>query len=201
MKVFHGWIRESIAGNKPLDQFARELIAARGSTYENPAANWWRANRDPITRAESTARVFLGTQLNCAQCHNHPFERWTQDDYYNWAGLFARLDYKIVENKRKDTNDTRDFKGDQIVLLKASGSVKNARTGEAATPRFLGGDAPQGDDELLALAEWLPHSPMFARMQVNRVWFHLMGRGLVDPVDDFRASNPPSHPELLDALA
>ena len=154
-----------------------------------------------MTRAESTARVFLGTQLNCAQCHNHPFERWTQDDYYNWAGLFARLEYKIVENKRKDTNDTREFKGDQVVLLKASGSVKNARTGEAATPRFLGGDAPQGDDELLALAEWLPHSPMFARMQVNRVWFHLMGRGLVDPVDDFRASNPPSHPELLDALA
>ena len=204
MKDFHGWIRESIAANKPLDVFARELIAARGSTYENPAANWWRANRDPVTRAESTARVFLGTQLNCAQCHNHPFERWTQDDYYNWAGLFARLDYKIVENKRKDTNDTREFKGDQIVLVKASGSVKNARTGEAATPRFLGGDAPQTSaerDELLALADWLPHSPMFARMQVNRVWFHLMGRGLVDPVDDFRASNPPSHPELLDALA
>ncbi len=204
MKDFHGWIRESIAGNKPLDVFARELIAARGSTYENPAANWWRANRDPVTRAESTARVFLGTQLNCAQCHNHPFERWTQDDYYNWAGLFARLDYKIVENKRKDTNDTREFKGDQIVLVKAEGSVKNARTGEPATPRFLGGDAPQTSadrDELLALAEWLPHSPMFARMQVNRVWFHLMGRGLVDPVDDFRASNPPSHPELLDALA
>ncbi len=204
MKVFHGWIRESIAANKPLDQFARELIAARGSTYENPAANWWRANRDPVTRAESTARVFLGTQLNCAQCHNHPFERWTQDDYYNWAGLFARLDYKIVANDRKDANDTREFKGDQIVLVKAEGAVKNARTGEPATPRFLGGDAPQTSaerDELQALADWLPHSPMFARMQVNRVWFHLMGRGLVDPVDDFRASNPPSHPELLDALA
>ena len=204
MKVFHGWIRESIAGNKPLDVFARELIAARGSTYENPAANWWRANRDPVTRAESTARVFLGTQLNCAQCHNHPFERWTQDDYYNWAGLFARLDYKIVENNRKDTNDTREFKGDQIVLVKADGAVKNARTGEPATPRFLGGDAPQTSaerDELLALADWLPHSPMFARMQVNRVWFHLLGRGLVDPVDDFRASNPPSHPELIEALA
>ena len=201
MKVFHAWIRESIARNKPLDLFARELIAARGSTYENPAANWWRANRDPVTRAESTARVFLGTQLNCAQCHNHPFERWTQDDYYNWAGLFARLDYKIVENTRRDENDTREFKGDQIVLVKADGAVKNARTGENATPRFLGGDAPDQKDELLALAEWLPRSPMFARRQVNRVWFHLMGRGLVDPVDDFRASNPPSHPELLDALA
>src|SRR4030095_11550642 len=79
MKVFHDWIRESIAANKPLDQFARELVAARGSTYQNPPANWYRANRDPVQRAENTARVFLGTQLNCAQCHNHPFEKWTQD--------------------------------------------------------------------------------------------------------------------------
>jgi hypothetical protein len=204
MKVFHGWIRESLAQNKPLDVFARELIAARGSTYENPPANWWRANRDPITRAESTARVFLGTQLNCAQCHNHPFERWTQDDYYNWAGLFARLDYKVLDNKRRDKNDTREFKGDQIVLLKASGSITNPRNGESAVPHFLGGESPQTTperDELLALADWLPHSPMFARMQVNRVWFHLLGRGLVEPVDDFRASNPPSNPELLDALS
>jgi hypothetical protein len=90
MEVFHGWIRESIAKNKPLDQFARELVAARGSTYQNPPANWWRANRDATTRAENTARVFFGTQLNCARCHNHPFERWTQDDYYNWSAVFAR---------------------------------------------------------------------------------------------------------------
>ncbi|MGB8166379.1 MAG: DUF1549 and DUF1553 domain-containing protein, partial [Chthoniobacteraceae bacterium] len=204
MKVFHGWIRESIAKNKPLDQFARELIAARGSTLKNPPANWWRANRDPVTRAENTARVFLGTQLNCAQCHNHPFERWTQDDYYNWADLFARIDYKLSDEKGGDKNDKHEFKGDQTVLIKASGSVLNARTGEPAVARFLGGEKPQVSkerDELLALADWLPHSPMFARMQVNRVWFHLLGRGLVDPVDDFRASNPPSHPELLDALA
>ena len=204
MKVFHGWIRASIAQNKPLDQFARELIAARGSTLQNPPANWWRANRDPVTRAENTARVFLGTQLNCAQCHNHPFERWTQDDYYNWAGLFARLDYQLSGEKPKDESDKNEFRGDQTVLIKASASVTNVRTGEPAVPAFLGGEKPRvsGErDELLALAEWLPHSPMFARMQVNRVWFHLLGRGLVDPVDDFRASNPPSHPELLDALA
>jgi hypothetical protein len=204
MRVFHGWIRESFARNKPLDQFARELVAARGSTYQNPPANWWRANRDPITRAENTARVFFGTQLNCAQCHNHPFERWTQDDYYNWATLFARLNYKIIENKRKDTNDQQEFNGDQIVELKPTGSIVNPRSGEVAQPRFLGGEAPQitaEHDELLALADWLVQSPMFARMQVNRIWFHLMGRGLVDPVDDFRASNPPSHPELLDLLA
>jgi len=203
VRVFHDWIRASIAANQPMDQFARELLAARGSTFENPPANWWRANRDPITRAESTARVFLGTQLNCARCHNHPFERWTQDDYYNWAGIFARIDYKVPPDKRDDKNDTHEFKGDQTVLITAKGSVTNARTGEPATPRFLGAGAPKfgaGEDELTALADWLPHSSMFARMQVNRVWFQLLGRGLVDPVDDFRASNPPSHPELLDAL-
>jgi hypothetical protein len=204
MRVFHGWIRESIASNKPLDQFARELISARGSTYENPPANWWRANRDPITRGENTARVFFGTQLNCARCHNHPFERWTQDDYYNWAALFARVDYKIIENNRRDKNDQQEFNGDQIVQIKARGSLNNPRIGEPAVPRFLGGIAPEmtaEHDELQSLADWLSHSPMFARMQVNRIWFHLMGRGLVDPVDDFRATNPASHPELLDALA
>ncbi len=204
MRIFHGWIRESIAKNKPLDQFARELIAARGSTYKNPPANWWRANRDTTTRAENTARVFLGTQLNCAQCHNHPFERWTQDDYYDWSALFARIDYKIDDNKRTDKNDQKEFKGDQTVLIKATGAILNPRTGEDATPRFLGAGKPPVDkerDELLALADWLPHTPMFAKMQVNRIWFHLMGRGLVDPVDDFRATNPPSHPELLEHLA
>jgi hypothetical protein len=156
-----------------------------------------------VTRAENTARIMLGTQLNCAQCHNHPFERWTQDDYYNWAGLFARIDYKLSGEKGKDKSDKNEYKGDQTVLIKTKATVTNARTGEPAKPRFLGGEAPKTDsehDELLALADWLPHSPMFARMQVNRVWFHLLGRGLVDPVDDFRASNPPAHPELLDAL-
>ena len=204
MDVFHGWIRESIAKNKPLDQFARELIAARGSTYENPPANWWRANRDATTRAENTARVFLGTQLNCARCRNHPFERWTQDDDTTTGPRsFARVDYKIVENKAKDKSD-QEFKGDQIVLMSGGESVTNPRTNEPATARFLGGETPQTGserDELQALADWLARSPMFARMQVNRVWFHLLGRGLVDPVDDFRASNPPSHPALLDALA
>ncbi|MEQ1861218.1 MAG: DUF1549 and DUF1553 domain-containing protein [Chthoniobacteraceae bacterium] len=201
--VFHGWIRKCIAENMPVDEFARELVGARGSTYKNPPANWYRANRDPVQRAENTARVFLGTQLNCAQCHNHPFERWTQDDYYNWAALFARVDYVVKDNKRSDKSDKHEFNGDQFVTLKALGSVLNPRTGQPATMRFLGGGKPvitPRSSELASLAEWLSHSPMFARMQVNRVWFNLFGRGLVDPVDDFRASNPPSHPELLDAL-
>lgn len=203
MKVFHAWIRESIVKNKPLDQFAAELVKARGSTYENPPANWYRANRDPVTRAENTARVFLGTQLNCAQCHNHPFERWTQDDYYDWAALFARVDYEVKDNKRTDKSDKNEFKGDQRVTLKKVASITNPRSGQPAVMRFLGGGKPTmtpRSSELLSLAEWLSHSPMFARMQTNRIWYHLLGRGLTDPVDDFRASNPPSHPELLEAL-
>jgi hypothetical protein len=206
VKTFHGWIRDSLAENKPLDQFAREIIAGRGSTYTNAPANYYRANRDPIQRAEGTAQVFLGTRLNCAQCHNHPFDRWTQDDYYNWAGLFARVDYKILENKRTDKSDKHEFKGDQVVFLAKKGEVKNPRLNQPATPRFLGGPAPritEEQDELQSLADWLtsPDNAMFSRTQVNRVWFHLMGRGLVDPVDDFRMTNPASHPALLDALA
>ena len=201
VSVFHAWIRASIAANKPMDVFARELVAARGSTYENPPANWWRANRDPVSRGENTARVFLGTQINCAQCHNHPFERWTQADYYDWTSVFRRVDYKIVKNDRKDTNDQKEFRGEQIVNMSGKARVVNPRTGEAAAMRFLGGGpVPEGKDELDALGDWLSRSPQFARMQANRVWANLLGRGLVDPPDDFRASNPPSHPELLDAL-
>ncbi len=209
MKAFHQWIHESIAANKPLNQFARELISARGSTYTNPPANWYRANRTPVERAENTAQLFLGARLKCAQCHNHPFEHWTQDDYHNWTAVFARVDYKILENKRGDENDKHEFVGDQIVFLTNHATWTNPRTGKPATARLLGGPAIAdlklaGDsDELDALADWLTSrdNPWFAKMQANRIWLHLMGRGLVDPADDFRASNPPSHPALLDELA
>jgi hypothetical protein len=242
IETFHRWIRRSILENKPLDQFAREIIAARGSTYFNPASNFYRAIREPVARAEAVAQVFLGTQLRCAQCHNHPFDKWTQDDYYDWADVFARLNYKVLENRRRDNNDGHEFKGEQIVFVATKGEVKNPRSGKAAHPRFLGesspmtlsaegsSDGPAPDpskggeriqpppnkvpllggvrggfvaDELDALADWVtsPNNPFFARAQVNRVWFHLMGRGIVDPIDDFRATNPPSHPALLDALA
>ncbi len=209
MTAFYNWIHQSIVENKPLDRFARELVSARGSTYTNAPANWYRANRTAVERAENTAQLFLGARLKCAQCHNHPFERWTQDDYHNWTAVFARVDYNILENKRTDTNDKHEFVGDQIVFLTNNVSWTNPRIGKPATPRLLGGKTiaelklPQDRDELDALAEWLTsrENPWFAKMQANRIWFHLMGRGLVDPVDDFRASNPPSHPALLDALA
>jgi hypothetical protein len=212
------------------------LIAARGSTYLNPAANYYRASRDPITRAEAAAQVFLGTRLQCAQCHNHPFDHWTQDDYYSWAAVFGKVQYKVLENRRQDSNDSHEFKGEQIVYVAQKADVKNPRTGKAAAPRFLGASGAPSDcttqkaehknpdrnissrntqhatrftaieessDELELLAAWItsPKNPFFARAQVNRIWYHLMGRGIVDPIDDFRATNPASHPALLEALA
>ena len=208
VQAFHRWIRQSIAENKPVDAFAREIVAARGSTYDNPPANYYRANRDAITRGEATAQVFLGTRLQCAQCHNHPFDRWTQSDYYNWAAVFGGIDYKIIENRRRDNNDKHEFAGEQIVFVSDKVNVKDARTGKPAKPRYLGAASPSAGTEsatsrLDDLASWMtsPENPLFARAQVNRIWSHLMGRGIVDPIDDFRATNPPTHPELLDALA
>jgi hypothetical protein len=205
VEKFYTWIRDSFARGRPLDEFVRQLIVARGSTYEHPAANYHRACRDAATRGEAAARLFLGTRLQCAQCHNHPFDRWTQDDYYSWAALFARIDYKIVDNKRLDDLDKNEFVGEQIVLVKDEGEVNDPRTGQKAPPRFLGerrGLAADAD-RLAELADWLtsPANQSFAKAQVNRIWYHLMGRGLVEPVDDFRETNLASHPDLLDALA
>jgi len=205
MKAFHGWIRDAIAANRPMNEFVSEMISSRGSTYHEPASNFYRANRMPQTRAVAAAQVFLGTRLQCAECHNHPFDRWTQDDYYNWSAIFGQVDYKILDNQRKDKNDKHEFKGEQVVFLNPKLTVENPRTGENARPRFLGADMPklaERQDELQAAAKWLTSesNPLFAKAQVNRIWYHLMGRGLVDPVDDFRLTNPASHPKLLDEL-
>jgi hypothetical protein len=206
VRAFHAWIRQSIVDGKPLNEFARELIAARGSTYSEPAANFYRALRDPHARAEAVAQVFLGIRLQCAKCHNHPFDGWTQHDYHSLAAFFARVDYRILDNNRRDKFDKHEFDGEQIVLMTREGEVKHPRSGEVLRPRFLGGATPElapTADRLRALADWVaaPDNPFFARAQVNRVWFHLFGRGLVDPNDDFRASNPPVNAPLLDALS
>ena len=201
--VFHDWIRASVTEDKPLNTFAAELIAARGSTYKVPATNFYRALRTPEERSEATAQVFLGVRLQCAKCHNHPFDRWTQDDYYAWSNFFARIDYEIVENKRRDKNDKHEFSGEQIVQIKDKGDVKNPTTKQIAGLRFLGegdvivaeekiaGDPPP--DRLQQLAAWLSDNAneRFATTQANRIWAQLMGQGIIDPVDDFRSTNPP----------
>jgi len=202
VEVFHSWMRQSFAEGKPLDVFVREIVAARGSTYDVPPANFWRAHREPIIRAETTAQVFLGARIGCAKCHNHPFDRWLQDEYHDWAAVFTGIDYEIVKNERKDDLDKHEFVGEQIVKLKDLEERKNPRTGEAATPRLLGEEGIPEGDRLEMLAAWLtsPANRRFASSQVNRIWFHCMGRGLVEPVDDLRDTNPASHPALLEQL-
>ena len=203
---FHRWIQKSIADNRPLNEFVQEILAASGSSYQNPAANFYRAVRDPIERAESTAQLFLGKRLKCAQCHNHPFDRWTQDDYFGWAGWFTQVDYKVLENRRKDSNDQHEFVGNQVVWMKGQGGIRDPRDGSHAQPALLGATPQQTDQsedrQLERLAKWVTskENPWFAKAQANRVWYHLMGKGLVDPIDDLRPTNPPTHPEALNFL-
>jgi hypothetical protein len=205
VQAFHRWIRDCMAEGKPLNEFARELIAAKGSSYRQPATNFYRALRDPQSRAEAFGEVFLGIRLQCAKCHNHPFDQWTQKDYYSLSAFFARIRYKILENNRSDRLDSHEFDGEQVVWEAQKGEIERPRSHEAMPPRFLGDDTPKlaaDADRLVALADWVarPDNPFFARTQVNRVWYHLMGRGIVEPNDDFRASNPPSNGPLLKAL-
>ncbi len=206
VRAFHHWIRQNIASGRALNEFARDVIAGQGSTYREPASNFYRALRDPQSRAEAVAEVFLGIRLQCARCHNHPFDRWTQDDYYGLAAFFTRIRYKIVSNRRRDKLDTHAFNGEQIVWQAPCGELRHPRTGKVVPPHFLGDSThalPPNADRLRALADWIarPDNPFFARTQVNRIWYHLLGRGLVDPEDDFRASNPAIDGPLLDALA
>ncbi|HZT82556.1 MAG TPA: DUF1549 domain-containing protein, partial [Gemmataceae bacterium] len=172
VQALHGWVRRAILDGKPLDQFARELIAGRGSTYAHPAANYYRALRDPYTRAEATAQVFLGVRLQCAKCHNHPFDRWTQDDYHRFAAFFPRVQYRILENNRRDKLDKHEFDGEQVVWTARAGEVRHPRTGEPLAPKFLGAPAPafaRDADRLQALADWVGSrdNPFFARAQAN----------------------------------
>src|SRR5207248_9276456 len=170
VKVFHAWIRQSIADNKPLNQFARELVSSRGSTYKDPAANYYRALRDPQVRSEAFAQVFLGIRMQCAKCHNHPYNQLTQNDYHQLAAFFPRVQYKIIENKRKDKLDSHEFIGEQIVFMDDKGEVKHPVSGLVLAPKYLGGDEVKlgaKQDRLLLLADWVAdaRNPYFARTQ------------------------------------
>jgi hypothetical protein len=202
--AFQRWLRDQIAADVPLTDLAEELITGTGSTWANPPASFYRTNRDPETSAESFGQIFLGVRLQCARCHNHPFDVWTQDDYYGLAATFANVRRKEVNNLRQDRLNTHEINGDVLVHLDGRPRMTQPVSGERLSPKAPGGNALEIDlnaDARGALAQWLTQSDrQFARNMANRIWFHLLGRGIVEPVDDFRISNPPSNPELLNAL-
>lgn len=197
--LFAAWIRDSLAANKPYDEFVAEILTASGSQNENPPAIWYRAVRKSPEYVESVAQAFLGVRIQCAQCHHHPTERWSQEDYFGLAAVFSRVG-------RKGGFADAEVPTDEIIYLKQTGSVIHPRTGAVLPPRPLGGpnfELGLHDDPRLSLARWMtqPENPFFARTMVNRMWAHFLGRGFVHPIDDSRSTNPPSNPELLDSLA
>ena len=203
--VFQRWLRDQIAADVPMDEFARRIVAARGSTWANPPAGFYRSNRDPESAAEAVGQVFLGVRLQCARCHNHPSDVWTQDDYYGLAAYFANLGRKQPNAPdRRDKFDKHEIPGEEIIFLTGKPQMRQPRSGRMMEPKPPGGPHPalrDDPDALGSLADWLTReNRQFARNLANRVWFHLLGRGIVDPVDDFRDSNPPSNPALLEAL-
>jgi mono/diheme cytochrome c family protein len=190
---YYQWLRERIAGNVPFNTLVKELLSAKGGTFSSPATNFFQIEQDVLKLTENVAQVFMGTRIQCAQCHNHPFDRWTMDDYYGFASFFAQV-------KRKPAEDPRER-----VIFDEGGELKNPVSKQDMVPKFLGGPRPDlaGQSRREAVAGWLasPENPWFAKNVVNIVWAHFYGVGIVDPVDDVRVSNPPSNPELLDALA
>jgi hypothetical protein len=197
--LFASWIRDSVESNKPYDQFVSEILTATGSQNENPPAIWYRTVRKSPEYVESVAQAFLGVRVQCAQCHHHPTERWSQSDYYGLAAVFSRVG-------RKGGFADAEVPTDEIIYLKETGEVIHPRTGEVLKPQPLGGTPfaiSLQDDPRESLARWMTQAdnPFFARTMVNRLWAHFLGRGIVHPIDDARSTNPPSNPELLDALA
>jgi len=194
MQSFYNWIRESVKTNKPWDQFAREIFTSSGSSRQNGALNYFVLHKDPIDLTENVTQAFLGQRLTCARCHNHPLEKWTQKQYYQMANLFARVGLK-----------NGNAPGDTVVFARTSGEVLHPRLLKPMPPTPLDGEEmslESAEDRRAHFAKWLtsPKNVYFARNLVNRVWGNFMGRGLTDPVDDVRATNPASNEELFDAL-
>jgi hypothetical protein len=197
MLAFNLWLRDSFRSNKPVNQMVEQLVTAQGSIFSNGPANFFRVAGTPEDLAETTAQVFMGVRLQCARCHHHPFEAYGQDDYYGLAAYFARI-------RSKGSDEFGLFGREQVVYVADSGEVYQPRSGKKMVPRPLG-DGPVDDpvDRRRALASWLTQrNPRWlARNIVNRYWGYLMGKGLVNPIDDLRETNPPTNPELLEALA
>lgn len=193
--AFHAWIRDSLLANTPYDQLVRELLAATGTIIGNPPVAWYKRVKEPKQQLEDVAQLFLGVRLQCAQCHHHPFERWSQDDYYGLSAFFSQVGRKPTATRGEDL----------IFHQRGIASSKNVKTGKAIRPAALGdsvGDIPADEDPRLRLADWMgsPKNPFFAKAIVNRYWKHFFIRGLIEPEDDIRDTNPPTNPELLAAL-
>lgn len=197
------WIRGEVASNTPYDQFVRSILTASGSTLLNPPAAYFQVLREPDLVMENTTQLFLGVRFNCNKCHDHPFERWTQNDHWSMAAFFGQVERRNAEGSPMIGDPSHAE--EEIIADVAVGEVKHPKSGAVLSPRFpYTHEAMHNVDgpRRAALAEWLvaPENPYFARSYVNRVWSYLLGVGLIDPVDDIRASNPPSNPPLLDWL-
>ena len=193
MFLYYNWLVDKLSKNTPMDEMVQELLSASGGTFKNAATNFYQLTNETLPLTENVAQVFMGIRVQCAQCHNHPFDRWTQDDYYSFAAFFVQIGRKQGEDYRET-----------IVFNSGGGEVSHPVGGRAMPPKFLGGEVPdvRGKDRRAVLAKWLasPRNPWFATSFANRVWAHFLGVGIVEPVDDFRVSNPASNPELLEAL-
>jgi hypothetical protein len=194
MLLYYGWLQEKIAKNVPTDEWVKELLGANGGTFKNPATNYYQLERDVLKVTENVAQVFMGMRIQCAQCHNHPFDRWTMDDYYSFASFFTQIG-------RKGTDDAREL----VVFNSGGGEIAHPVRKQAMPAKFLGSTIPAdvaGKDRRVVLATWLasPENPYFAKNLSNMVWNHFFGQGIVNEADDVRISNPASNQELLDAM-
>lgn len=200
MWSFHNWVRGQVRDNAPIDQFVRDIVTAEGSTFIDGPANFFQIGRGFEEWSETATQLFLGVRIGCAKCHHHPFEKWSQDDYYGMAAFFTRIG-------TKNSQEFGIFGRETVIFIRNAGEATHPRKRVVVKPMPLDGDAKVSyDDEFdrrKKLADWLtaPTNKMFARNIANRFWGYTMGRGLVEPLDDMRATNPASNPELLDALA
>lgn len=238
--LLHEWLRSQIASDRPMKEWIAELVSSTGSTYENPPASFYRTHRDPEVAAESVAQVFLGVRIQCAKCHNHPFDRWKQDDYYGLAAYFTTVERKQIDNKPNDALDKHVITGDEVISLTGKPStIRHPGRSKMVPPTGLqfeevrqdatsaatqvqtsdvtdqvGNDQvttdqaianaiteDQNNDVLKQFARWLTvENPAIDENLANRIWYQYFGRGIVEPPDDFRESNPPSNPELLQGI-
>jgi hypothetical protein len=193
MLLYFNWLQDKLAHNVPMDQMVQELLASKGGTFKNPATNYYQNETDTLKITENVAQVFMGMRIQCAQCHNHPFDRWKMDDYYGFAAFFCQIG-------RKGADDPREI----VVFNSGGGEVTHPVGGRVMKPKFLGGEEPNvaGKDRREVMAKWLasPRNPYFATNLANIVWAHFFGRGIIHEVDDVRVSNPASNPELLGEL-